>query len=112
VGPRILERTVTAYIDGADTNLGRGYRDVVKKWAGDIAGGKMNLAPVAEAATPTPIASGPAMPLESVQTNQENKFYGDAAFTFNKVTQTVMIGTGHTPDGLVNFLFGEGHTVT
>jgi hypothetical protein len=111
IGPRILERTVTAYIDGADTNLGRGYRDVVKKWAGDIAGGKANLAPVAAAATTSPIASGPALPDTSVQTNQSNKFYGSENWTFDKDTSTQRMGTGHTVGGLVNFLFGEGHTV-
>jgi hypothetical protein len=111
VGPRILERSVTAYIDGADTNLGRGSRDVVKKWAGDIAGGKMALGPVAEAATPSPIAAGPAPPNHSNQFNDDGAFGGSASWTFDPDTTTVMLGTGHTPNGLDNFMAGRNHTV-
>ena len=111
IGPRILERSVTAFIDGADTNLGRGYRDVVKKWAGDIAGGK-NLAPVAEAAPAAPAFAGPAMPDKSFQWNNSGVFGGSSNATWDNATATAMFGSGHTPGiGSVNLLFGEGHTV-
>lgn len=108
-GKDILERSVTAYIDGADTNLGRGFRDVIKRWAGDLTGG--SAPPVAAAGVSTPVSAGPALPDKSVQFNDSNKFGGSANFTFDKTTTTVMIGLNHTPGGADSLLIGSGHTV-
>lgn len=110
-GRDILERSVTAYIDGADTNIGRGFRDVYKKWAGDIAGGALQVAAVSEAGVPTPTSGGPAPPAKSIQFNDSAHFGGHAGWTFDKDTATVMIGTGHTVGGTTNLLVGSGHTV-
>jgi hypothetical protein len=54
---------------------------------------------------------GPALPDTSVQFNKAGSFGGDADFTYSYPHTTVMIGTGHTPDGADNLLNGDGHTV-
>jgi hypothetical protein len=110
VGRDTLERSVTAFIDGADTNLGRGFRDVYKKWAGDITGGGMAVAPVVEVGTSTPVGGGPAPPNRSVQFNNEMQFGGRETFLFYKEYATVTIGTGHTPGTMHSLLVGEDHT--
>jgi hypothetical protein len=56
-------------------------------------------------------SSGAALPLKSVQFNRDGAFGGNADFTFDEDTTTVLIGTGHTPAGGDNLLVGVGHTV-
>jgi hypothetical protein len=56
-------------------------------------------------------AGGPAPPDTSVQFNHAGSSAGDADFTYDEPSATVMIGTGHTPGGADNLLVGEGHTV-
>lgn len=111
VGRDTLQRSVTAFIDGADTNLGRGFRDVYKKWAGDITGGGVAVAPVVEVGTSTPVSCGPAPPNRSIQFNNEMQFGGRSTFLFYKEYVTQTIGTGHTAAGLNNLLNGEDHTL-
>jgi hypothetical protein len=59
----------------------------------------------------SPTSGGPAPPDTSVQFNHAGTFGGDADFTYDEPSATVMIGTGHTPGGADNLLVGEGHTV-
>ena len=56
-------------------------------------------------------AAGPAIPFTSVQFNRSGKFGGDADFTYDEDSATVMIGPDHTPGGSDNLLVGEGHMV-
>jgi hypothetical protein len=112
LGKTTLERTVTAFIDGLDTNLGRGYRDVLKKWAGDITGGSAALGAATEAGTASPVFSGPSLPPRSNQWNDELNFGGHAAWLFFKEYTTAVLGLEHLPGGADNLLVGKAHRVT
>ncbi len=57
-------------------------------------------------------SAGPHAPFTSVQFNDSGSFGGDAAFTFDKVGTTAMVGLNHTPAGAANLLVGDGHTVS
>jgi hypothetical protein len=92
IGKNTLRRSVSAFIDGADTNVGRGFRDVVKRWAGDITGGSMQAAAVVAAGVPSPVSGGPGSPTTSVQFNDGGVFGGDADFTYDKLTKSVACG--------------------
>ena len=88
-----LDRRVTTITDDAQTNLGRGWRDVYKAWLGDKSGG----VPTTTVGSGTVAQSGPAPPLTSVQFHDDGgRFGGSDGFTFDKDTVTVMIGSGHT----------------
>ncbi len=73
-------------------------------------GGSSAASPAVGAAGPG--ATGPAPPDTSVQFNRLGSFGGDANFTYDEDSFTVMIGSGHTPSGADNLLVGTGHIVT
>lgn len=85
-------KTVKVTIDPSLTNLDRGWRDVYRIWAGDKMGAGVGAATLG--VSPAPVAGGPAPPLTSVQTNQNNLFHGDAEFTYNPETNSVVCGGG------------------
>ena len=85
-----LERTVTVIVDDSQTNLDRTWGDVYKLWAGD-----KSAAPVAPAVGEgTGVLSGPAPPFLSVQFNRNGAFGGDAEFTYDENTNSVVCGSG------------------
>jgi hypothetical protein len=87
-----LIREVTVTIDPTQTNLGKGWRDTYKKWSGDTAGGNsMTPATVPTTTTPAP-AVGPGGPNTAVQFNRNNVFGGEAAFTYDEATDSVVCG--------------------
>jgi hypothetical protein len=91
VGKNLLRRTVTAMTDGAQTNIGRGYRDVVKQWSSDKTGtgvGSVSTGTGGSAAT------APGSPFTSVQFNREGAFGGDAQFTFDEYSDSIVCGGG------------------
>jgi hypothetical protein len=83
--------------------------DTYKTWASDMVGegGAQNIT----AGSGIPGQSGPAPPVTSVQFNDNQRFGGNAAFTFDKGNTSVYIGTGHSAIGAANLLVGESHTV-
>jgi len=84
-----LMREVTAVLDTAQTNLGRGWRDVYKIWAGDLTGASAQLT----AGTVT-ANGGPANPNESVQFNNSGAFGGKDTFLFKKDNNSLVMGGG------------------
>lgn len=89
-GKNRLDRTVTAIVDNAKTNLGRGWRDVYKLWAGDQSGG--SSATGTGAGSPT--KGGPGAPFTAVQFNDSGVFGGDAAFIYYKNQNSIVCGGG------------------
>jgi hypothetical protein len=108
-GKNRLVRDVTAMAD-ADSNLQKGWRDVIKQWSGDKTGASV-------ASGGTVIGAGqqmagyPGLPFKSVQFNDSGFFGGHAQWLFDKTTVTVMLGSNHVEGGTINLLIGDGHTV-
>lgn len=83
-----LERSVTVIVDDAQTNLDRTWGDVYKLWAGD-----KTAAPVRPAiGDGGAVSVGPAPPDTSVQFNNAGSFGGDASFTYNASTNSLVCG--------------------
>jgi hypothetical protein len=93
VGTDMLLRQVTAVVDSAQTNLGRGWRDVYKLWAGDKSGSGGESSSIGAGA---PAAVGPAAPDKSVQYNNNGSFGGKSSFIFHAPQNSVVIGDGST----------------
>jgi hypothetical protein len=83
-----LDRRVTTITDDARTNLDRGWRQVYKDWLGDKSGTGVTTTAGSSASV------GPALPDESVQSNQGGAFYGKASFLFKAAGDSVVIGEG------------------
>jgi hypothetical protein len=88
-----LERTVTAIVDSAQTNLDRSFQADYEIWFGDKHGAGGSAPSIGSGA---PAAVGPAPPDESVQWNNGGKFGGSSQFRFKEAYATVLIGEGHT----------------
>jgi hypothetical protein len=84
-----LERTVTAIVDSAQTNLDRSFQADYEIWFGDKHGAGGTSPSIGAGA---PAAVGPAPPNESIQSNQSGAFSGDAAFLFKKAGRSVVLG--------------------
>lgn len=91
--PTRLVRTVKAIVDDAQTNLGRGWRDVYKQWSGDKSGFATAIAASTTAGAGTP-ASGPGGPDTAVQFNDTGAFGGQSSFTWSKTTKSLVAGGG------------------
>lgn len=91
--PRQLARDVTAIIDAAQTNLGRGWRDVYKQWSGDKSGASTAIAAATTPGTGTP-PGGPAGPDTAGQFNNAGVFGGSGQFTFDDDTDCMLVGGG------------------
>lgn len=85
--------------------MGGRYQDTYRDW---LERGGSGAVSVGDAG---PISSGPAPPVTSNQFNDGGVFGGNANWTFDKNTSTVMIGSEHTPGGSKNLLNGIGHTI-
>jgi hypothetical protein len=82
-----LIREVTAFVDAAQTNLGRGWIDTYRIWDGDKTG--TGLASVGAGGG---ASNGPGNPDKSVQFNRLGAFGGDASFTYDEATNSVIGG--------------------
>ncbi len=82
-----LRREVTAYVDTAQTNLGRGWGDTYRQWDGDKAG-------TSAAAVGSGGASmgGPSAPENSVQLYIDGSFGSDPYHTFDPDTNCLIAG--------------------
>ena len=90
-GTNVFVRDVVAVVDDGQTNLGRGFRDDYKVWYGDKGG----AGPAPTATTGTGGGGGaPGLPFLSVQFNRSGVFGGDADFTYNETTNSVVCGGG------------------
>lgn len=85
--------------------IGR-YQDTYRDWLIRGGGG------IASIAVGEPVSLGAAPPVKSNQFNRDGVFGGNASWTFDEATTTVMVGLAHTPGGSDNLLNGEGHTVS
>lgn len=86
-----LRRSVTAVIDSTQTNLGRSFQDDYEIWYGDKAGG--STVPATTTGTGFTGGGGPGGPNTSVQYNNAGAFGGDAEFTYNAATNSVVCGS-------------------
>lgn len=91
VGKDVLQREVTVLFD-AQNNLGKSYRDTVKKW-NDTGSGASSMA-AAVVGAGTPVGVGPGGPDTAVQFNNAGKFGGKSTFTFLKDQNSVVAGGG------------------
>lgn len=93
-GTPLLRREVIAVIDASQTNLDRGWRTVYTRWLTDTFGvsGNRSSAVVAGPGTPPTGASGAAPPVLSVQFNRAGALGGDASFTYEETTHSVVCG--------------------
>jgi hypothetical protein len=112
VGTDMLLRQVTAVVDSAQTNLGRGWRDVYKLWAGDKSGSGGEATSIGAGA---PAAVGPAAPNRSVQFNRSGSFGGREGFEFDDNGFNLIVGqdsviTAATAQHCV--IFGENSEIT
>lgn len=87
----VLERTVTAVIDTGQTNLDRSAWTDYERWYGDESGGAGTVTTVGTGFTG---GGGPGPPDTSVQFNNGGAFGGDADFTYNKDTNSLVCGGG------------------
>jgi len=87
---QLVRRTLTLV---GGTNFRGSFRDLIKAWLGTSGAS-------ATAATGPPVGSGgggttpPGPPLESVQSNQNSAFTGDAAFLFKQAQHSIICGDG------------------
>lgn len=96
VGRNILERSVSAMIDGSQTNLGRGFRDVVKRWNGDLMGSGISSAPMTSVGAGGATSIGPALPKRSIQYHDNDnpgRFGGQAEFIFYQDEKSIVCGS-------------------
>jgi hypothetical protein len=104
-----LRRTLTL-IGG--TNFRGSFRDLLIAWlGGGVAAGSSSSTGSGPTASTGGGYAQPGGASTNVQVNIDGSFYGDDAFEYDPDTETVMIGSGHTPSGSGNLLVGEGHTV-
>jgi hypothetical protein len=89
-GDRLMYE-VTVTIDGSQTNIGKGWRDVYKQWSGDVAGtSTQNLT----SGTPPTGSAGAAPPITSVQFNRNGVLGGSAGFIYYDGGNSVALGDG------------------
>lgn len=93
LGKDRLIKDVTAVIDSSQTNLGRGYRDVYKNWSNDTVGSGSSIQQPVTVSNP-PNQSGPGTPDQAVQFNRAGVFGGDAEFTYDETTNSIVMGGG------------------
>lgn len=92
VGKDKLARQVTAVEDGGNAGVGKGWRDVIKIWSDDHAGGKITAGAPVSIGTGPPSSGGPAPPNKAVQFNRNGLFGGDEAFTYDETKNTLTCG--------------------
>jgi hypothetical protein len=106
-----LERTVTAIVDSAQTNLDRSFQADYEIWFGDKHGAGGTSPSIGAGA---PAAVGPAPPFESVQSNQGGAFSGDASFLYRKANRSIIAGLSSAitaADYSDCYIFGPGNTI-
>jgi hypothetical protein len=86
-----LVRDVTVVIDATQTNLGKSFRDVYKRWDGNSNPRGTAVVSGGSPSTP-PNQSGPGGPHKAVQYNRAGVFGGEAAFTYDEATDSVVCG--------------------
>jgi hypothetical protein len=87
-GDRLI-REVTAT---SGTTPQSGWRDKYKVWSGDKLGKGTPVTSVPSVGGGFPAAVGPAPPNKAVQFNDNGPFGGDAAFTYDKDTNSIICG--------------------
>lgn len=91
-GKAALLRDVTVLVD-AQSNIGRGWRDVYKQWSGDKSG-TGGATTTAGAGAPT--STGPGGADKNVQFNKAGVFGGKSEFSYDYTNNNIWCGGGTT----------------
>jgi hypothetical protein len=84
-----LEREVTVTIDGSQTNLGKTWGDVYRRWNGTGAASPAATSVVGSGPTPQ---IGPGGPATAVQYNADGTLGGTSRFTYDPETDSIVMG--------------------